>query len=175
MDKKKFTIAQFGKTFGLKGELKLNLHTDFPEQFIKGRVLNTDRGDLEIEYYNPKKGVIKIKDINTPEDAKRLTNAKIYSDEEESRKYCKLEEGEHFWFDLIGSEVVEDGDSLGVVKEIIRMPMSDYFSIQTSNDLVQEGFAKSFLLPNIPEFIKEVDTSNKKIYVTGAKDILKES
>jgi len=172
---KDFLVAQFGRAVGLKGELKLNLHTDFPEQFFSGRVLRTQRGDLEIERYNPKRGLIKIVGINTPEDAKKLTNAKVYSNEEETKEYCKLEDGQYFWFDLIGSSIIEDGENLGEVKEISRLPQGDYFLIDTNPSLVEQGSSKSFMLPYLPNFVKSVDTTKKEIVVEGAKDILEAS
>ena len=172
---KTFLIAQFGKTVGLKGELKLNLHTDFPEQFKAGRVFKTKRGNLEIESYNPKRGLIKIVGYNTPEEAKSLTNTKIYSTQEETREYCKLEEGQYFWFDLIDCSIKEDNKVLGKVKEISRLPQSDYFIIQTDSNLVKEGKAKSFMLPYLPNFIKSIDIENKTITTIGAKDILEAS
>jgi len=175
MSSKEFLVAQFGRAVGLKGELKLNLHTDFPEQFKKGRVLNTQRGLLEIQSYNSKRGLVKIVGIDTPEDAKKLTNAKIYSSEEETREYCTLSKGQYFWFDLIGCKILEDKENLGVVKDIVRMPTSDYFEIDTSKELQDNGFAKSFLLPYIPNFILAVDIDSKTIQVIGAKDILEAS
>lgn len=175
MSNKKFLVAQFGRAVGLKGELKLNLHTDFPEQFKKFRKLDTQRGTLEIESYNPKRGLIKIVGVDTPEDAKKLTNAKIYSSEDETREYCNLEEGQYFWFDLIGCNIIEDGNILGRVRDITRMPTSDYFEIDTDSKLIEDGYAKSFLLPYLPNFIKSVDISEKKIETIGAKDILEAS
>ncbi len=173
--KKEFLVAQLGKTVGLKGELKLNLHTDFPEQFKKGRILSTDRGDLEIENYNPKRGLIKLKDINNPEDAQKLVNTKIYSSKEETREYCNLKEGEYFWFDLIGSKVVENEELLGEVKDIQRLPQADYLLVETSKELQEKGFAKSFLIPYIPQFIESVDTENRIITTKNSKDILEAS
>jgi len=173
--KKDFLVAQFGRTVGLKGELKLNLHTDFPEQFIKGRKLSTDRGVLEIENYNPKRGLIKLVGINNPEDAKRFTNTKIYSSEEETREYCKLKDGQYFWFDIIGASVVENSETLGVVKDIQRLPQGDYLLVDTDSKLVENGFAKSFLIPYIPQFVSDVDTDSKIVEVVNSKDILEAS
>ena len=170
-----FLIGQFGRTVGLKGDLKLNLFTDFPEQFKVGRRLTTNRGELTIEHYNPKRNTIKIEGFDTPEDAKKLTNAKIFSTKEETKKYCTLKEGQYFWFDLIGCSIIEDGQLLGDVKEIQRLPQGDYFIITSDSKLVESGLAKSFMLPYIPHFVKEVDIGNKSIYVTGAKDILEAS
>jgi len=173
--KRGFLVAQFGRTVGLKGELKLNLHTDFPEQFIIGRKLSTDRGELEIQNYNPKRGLIKIVGYDNPEDARRLTNSKIYSSEEETREYCKLKEGQYFWFDLIGATVVEDGEDLGIVKDIQRLPQGDYLLINTDNKLVEAKFAKTFMIPYIEQFVKSVDIDNKTIEVVNSKDILEAS
>ena len=175
MNKDSFLIAQFGRSVGLKGELKLNLHTDFPKQFIKGRVLKTDRGEVEIENYNPKRALIKIVGYDTPEDAKKLTNAKIYSNAQETQEYCKLAKDEYFWFDLLGLKVEEGSEILGVVKEIQRLPQSDYFLITTSDELVQQGMSKSFLLPYLPNFVQKVDLEAKKIITQNAKDILEAS
>ncbi|NPA50162.1 MAG: ribosome maturation factor RimM, partial [Epsilonproteobacteria bacterium] len=49
MNKDKILVAQIGRSVGLKGYLKLNIFSDFPEQFKKNRVLDTTRGPLEIE------------------------------------------------------------------------------------------------------------------------------
>jgi 16S rRNA processing protein RimM len=170
-----FLVAQFGRAVGLKGELKLNLHTDFPEQFKVGRVLSTNRGPLTIQNYNPKRNLIKIEGIDTPEDAKRITNAKVFSSKEETLKYCNLKKGQYFWFDLIGCSIVEDSEVLGVVSEIQRLPQGDYFSINTDEKLIQSGMAKSFLLPYLPHFVKNVYIEQKIITVSSAKDILEAS
>jgi 16S rRNA processing protein RimM len=173
--KDNFLVAQFGRAVGLKGELKLNLHTDFPEQFKVGRVLSTNRGPLTIQNYNPKRNLIKIVGIDTPEDAKRITNAKVFSSKEETLKYCNLKKGQYFWFDLIGCSIVEDSEVLGVVSEIQRLPQGDYFLINTDEKLIQSGMAKSFLLPYLPHFVKNVDIEQKIITVSSAKDILEAS
>ncbi len=56
--KEKFFIAQVGKTHGLRGDLKLHLHTDFPEQFKVGHDFDSSIGRLEISRVNLKKGTI---------------------------------------------------------------------------------------------------------------------
>jgi 16S rRNA processing protein RimM len=172
---KTFLIAQLGRAVGLKGELKLNLHTDFPEQFKVGRVFKTQRGDLKIQSYNPKRGLIKFESYDTPEVAKSLTNTKLYSNEEETKEYCNLKENQYFWFDLMGCNIVENSEVLGKVKDISRLPQGDYFVIDTNSKLIEEGLPKSFMLPYIPNFIVSVDIDSKTIDTTGAKDILEAS
>ncbi len=175
MKVKKLSVARLGRSVGLKGEMKLHELTDFPEQFKKGAAFQTDRGELRIESYNPKRGTVKFEGIDSPEEAKRYTNAYLYSDEERTKQELQLGEGEYFWFDIIGSDIYEEGKRLGKVRDIQRLPSCDYLDIATDATLIQEGLPKSFLLPFQDPFIKEVDTADKRIEVQGARDILEAS
>lgn len=171
----KVEVAKLGRAVGLKGEMKLHLLSDFPEQFKKGAKFKINDKELIVEYYNPKRGVIKFLGINTPEEAKKLINKIIYSSVEETREACELEEGEYFWFDIIGCEILEDGVRLGIVTDIQRLPSSDYLLIKTDEELVKKGKAKSFLIPYIDKFIKDVNIDEKKIEVKEGLDILESS
>jgi len=172
---KKFFIAQVGKTHGLYGDLKLHLYTDFPEQFKVGYSFDSSIGRLEISRINSKNSTIAFQGYNSIDDAKKLTNVKLYASLEETRGRCKLKEGEYFWFDLEGCNIVEDGNILGVVKEVQRLADIDYFFIQTDNSLIEEGLAKSFLIPNINRYILSIDIENKIILVKDGKSILEAS
>ncbi len=175
MSLKKLSVARLGRSVGLKGEMKLHSLTDFPEQFKKGATFQSDRGELTIESYNPERGSVKFEGINTPEEAKRYTNAYLYSDEESSRENIELKDNEYFWFDILGCDVYEGDTRLGRVKEIHRLPSCDYIEIATDKALVEKEKAKSFLLPFLDRFIQSVDTEAKQIDVKGAMDILESS
>ncbi len=174
-EKEQFFIAQVGKTVGLWGDLKFHLHTDFPEQFKISQSYKSDRGTLEILDINLTRGIIKFRGYESLESAKKLTNAKIYSSKEATQKNCELKEGEHFWFDIIGSTVFEEKEVLGVVTDIQRILDIDYLLIKTDSKLVKEGLSNSFLVPYIPRYIIKADTSTNEIFTQDSKDILEAS
>ena len=171
---KKLAVARLGRTVGLRGDMRFFDLSDFPEQFRVGAKFLSDRGELEIEHINPKRGTIKFKGYNTPEDAKKLTNAYLYSDEETTRQNMELGEDEYFWFDIIGCDIFEDGQLLGKVTDIQRLPSADYLLVKTADELAKD-LPKSFLIPYQDEFIENVDIKKKRIDTKGAKAILEAS
>jgi len=175
MSQAQFYIAQIGRTIGLWGDLKLNLHTDFPEQFKIGSTFKSDRGPLTISDVNFKRGTIRFQGYESIDSAKKLTNAKIYTDLEKTKENCNLQGGQHFWFDILGCKVVQDDEIIGVVEDIQRMVDTDYLSIKTEKSLVEAGMAQTFLLPYIERYIIKADIAEKTIYTQDAKDILEAS
>jgi 16S rRNA processing protein RimM len=171
----RFFIAQVGKTVGLWGDLKFHLHTDFPEQFKIGQTYQSDRGPLEIIDINPSRGLVKFRGYESLESAKKLTNAKLFATEEETRRNCELSPGEHFWFEVLGSSVVQDGEILGTVTEIQRMSDVDYLLVKTDAKLLDSGLASTFLIPYIPRYIIKTDIEAKCVQTKDARDILEAS
>jgi len=168
-------IAQIGRTIGLWGDLKFHLHTDFPEQFKIGTSYQSDRGSLTISDINMARGMIRFVGYESVDAAKKLTNAKIFATIEQTKENCDLKQGEYFWFDLIGCSVKQDDIVLGVVQDIQRMADTDYLSVKTSDDLIEQGLAKHFLLPYIDRYIVTVDIDEKIVYTKDAKDIVEAS
>lgn len=169
-------IATIGKTVGIKGDMKLHIKSDFPEQFKKGVSFTINKKDtLKILDINLERGIVKFEGYTTPELAKKLTNKDLYTTYEQTRKDCHLADGEHFWFDIIGCKVYEEDELLGEVKEVERILDVNYLLIQTDLELVQEKKAKSFLVPHKKPFLISIDIDTKMIKISGAKDILEAS
>jgi 16S rRNA processing protein RimM len=171
----RFQVAKLGKAVGVHGEMKLHLKTDFPEQFKPGKYFKTKRGDLVIETYNPERDLVKFKGYNSTEDAKKLTNLDLFVSEEETRADITLEEGQYFWFDIVGSGVYEGDLLLGKVSEVERLGATDYLKLDTDENLVAKKMPNSFLIPYLDNFVLEVDTQAKRIKVQGGFDILEAS
>ncbi|PIF04524.1 MAG: 16S rRNA processing protein RimM [Arcobacter sp.] len=172
----KIYIAKIGRAVGLKGQQKLIIDTDFPEQFKKNKKLITDKNqELIIQTYNPTNNVVKFFGIDSVEDAKKLTNRELFVSSEDTRDSCSLGEKQFFWFDIIDCIIKENDEILGKVSDIQRMPLSDYLMIKTDSQLIKKGFATSFLVPYLDTYILFVDIEKKLIITQNTKDLLEAS
>ncbi len=163
-------VAKIGRLVGLRGELKLNIHCDFPEQFCPNAIFSTDKNfKLEILSFNPNKKTIAFKGYSSREDAAKLVNLNLFTTKEETQKVCDLKEGEFFWFEIIGSTLKDKDEVLGTVEEINRIAADDYLIIKTDENLVKKGFSKLFYVPYIDRYIIDF---NKEDKIVNSKDTL---
>lgn len=172
-------VAKIGRSLGFRGDVVLHLLSDFPESFRAGNVYHTPFGDLTLESYSSQKSTAKFKEINSKEQAKQIVNCILYSTQEESKEQCKLDDNSFFWFDIIGSKIIENGEVLGVVNEIDRFCNQDYLYVKTDFALIEKKFPKNFLIPYNARYILEVESTSavasKVIYTQFCKDILENS
>lgn len=176
-------VGKIGRTVGLDGGLNFILTTDFPQSIQKNLTLtllfpskfSSSSSSYTIKSFNPKKSVVFFENITDVEKAKLLTNAIAYASIEDTRKLCKLNKDEYFWFELIGFQIVENEEILGEVKEIERIGTTDYLVIKTAKDLTDKKLSKTFLIPYIDPFIINTSLEEKSIFVKGAKSILEAS
>lgn len=175
--KDKIYVAKLGKAVGLKGQLRLIMDTDFPTQFKKDAIFTTNKNiQLKVVEFNAQRELIKFDGFNDMDAAKRLTNQELYSSYEDTKEQCELDENEFFWFDIVGCKVIENGQELGVVSEIHRYPLDDYLEINTAQNLVDEKFSKTFLVPyNMENYIVNVDIEKKTIETKNSFEILENS
>jgi len=169
-------VAQLGKSIGLKGEIKLHIISDFIEQFKPQSIFFDEKSNKYIiEKFNQSRKIVKLQNINTIEEATPLTNTKLYSSIEFTKKNCKLSKDEYFYFDILECQVIENDISLGVIAKIDRFCNSDYFLINTDKKLIDKKLPSTFLIPYEDFYIKNVDIKNKKIIVQNSMSILEQS
>lgn len=176
-------IGKIGRTIGFDGSLRLFVQTDFPHSIAKDKTYHTSHiayPSVIIESYEhlPNKEYAKVRfcGISTSEEARALTNHTLYTTIAQSRADCVLKEGEFFWFDIIGCEIIESSEILGRVQDIERIGSTDYMLIATNPFLIETyKLPKTFLLPYIERFITHTDMSQKRIYTQNARGILENS
>ena len=169
-------VAQLGRLVGLKGELKLHLHCDFPEQFKKGKTFQTNKGEtLEVSSYSSTKGLIAFCGYEQREIAAKLVNTILYTSPENSMRDCALKEGEFFWFDVLEARIMDDAACLGVVDEIERIAVTNYLVIKTDESLVKQGLAQRFYIPYIDRYVIAFDKEAGVVCTRDALGILENS
>ncbi len=169
-------VAQIGRLVGLSGELKLHIHSDFPEQFKAGKIFTTQKNlKLEIASYNEKRGLVLFCGYESRESAGCLVNSFLLTTMEATLENCELEGDELFWFDIIGCSVKEDELLLGVVSDIERIGATDYMVIKTDKSLVDKKLSNTFFLPYIDRYVVSTNKDEKIVYVKDGLELLENS
>lgn len=115
-----FNIGYVVKTHGLKGEVTIALHAGSPGlEEVKSLFVQHQNQFVPhfIQHFSPKgsKAFVKFEDINTPEQAGRLTGCGLFMPKKERPKLAR---GEFYGDEIIGFQVVDqEGQSVGIVKE----------------------------------------------------------
>lgn len=155
-------IGQIVNTFGIKGQVKVNPFTDDIRRFDELKEIYVEKKHelklFQIEKVNYSKNmvILKLKGIETPEQAETLKNSYLKIDRKNAKK---LPEGTYYIADLIGLDVYTDENKLlGKLDYIYNTGSSDIY-------VVKDEQGKETLLPAIKEVLKQVDLDSKKIIV----------
>ena len=154
------TVGYLRRPHGLRGEIVMDLHTDFPERLKRGRRLLVTEAHTELTIEGVRehqKGVlIKFNGVDTPEQAGQYRNQWVYV---KAKDVPPLPEGQIYQHELFGFQVVDDNDNLlGELVEIIETGANDVYVVR--ND---EG--KEILLPAISSVILNLDTGRRLMRV----------
>ena len=139
---------------------------------------NDDAFFLTLKSFNPHKKSATFSEIQSIDDAKNLTSMLLYSSEFLTQKYCVLRENEHFWFEIIGLCVVENGEIIGIVSDIERIGSVDYLLVATNPAIFAKYphiKAKRFYIPYISRYILQTDKSKNTIFTQDSLGILENS
>lgn len=163
-------MARIAAPFGIKGWLKLQTFTEYAdslEQFKTWYLSSPQDGKtgwqtVEVEDFavNNKAVVVKLKGCDDRTQAERFGKRDIAVPRDWLNKEA---EGEYYWIDLIGAEVVnEAGESLGRVETLMETGANDV--------LVVKSDAGETLIPFIDQYLRHVDREKKIITVSWDKN-----
>ncbi len=152
-------IGKIVSIFGIKGEVKVQPWCDTPDFLCEFDRLFRKSGDIvEIEHSRVQKNIVimKIKGVDTVEDAQKMRNHVLYI----SRDDVELDEGCYFIQDLIGLTVenAETGEVYGEISDVSQTGANDVYHIKTAD-------SKELLVPAIPEVVVETDLENGKMLI----------
>ncbi len=158
---------------GLKGELKVELHTDFPERFVAGMLLFVGEAleEKTILQARPHKNqlLLILEGVEGREQAEALRGAWLFVDEAD---VVELEEDMYWVHEIVGLDVqTEVGQHLGTVAEVIFTGANEVYVLQTE-PTVNQG--KPLLLPAIADVIQTVDLAANLMTVRLLPGLLEE-
>ena len=170
----RITIGQISKVHGIKGEMVVVPLTDDPKRFfeLEKVLLLKDEKIIEFEVESvqtdfkakrlKERVLIKLKGVESPEEAKRLVGSFL---EIEKEDLIKLPEGRYFIFDIIGLKVITtENKEVGKVKEVISLPANDVYVVQ--------GDQKEYDIPAIKEVVKKIDLEGKVMIIEPKEGLL---
>lgn len=148
-------IGEIVRCHGLKGRVKAVSYLEsneslesLDEVFIQQA--NGETKPLTLRHVEKKKKsfILSIKDIEDIEAAQALVGCKVLIP---VANLAKLPEGEYYWRELIGLDVLtEEGRFLGKVREIFPTGSNDVY--------ICDGGDREILLPAIADVIRRIDT-----------------
>jgi 16S rRNA processing protein RimM len=153
-------VGRLRRPHGLRGEVQMDVLTDFPERLRRGKkvYLGEERRELVIRGVRgaAKTFLISFQGINSPEEAAELRGQLIFVS---SKDLPRLEEGEYYHHELLGLTVVDEGGTvLGILEEILETGANDVYLVRTPD-------GSELLLPALKNVILAVNLDQGEMRV----------
>jgi 16S rRNA processing protein RimM len=162
-------IGRVKRAHGTKGEVQLQVLTDYPGKIKQGlEVFVTETGGerrLTLEGVRAARNVLilKFEGIDSRDDVEAVKGRLIEIPFEAAEK---LPPGSYWYHDIIGILVYDSSEHLiGRVEDIMRTGGNDVY-------LVRNEKGKEFLIPAIKEVIKKVDVAKRKMVIEPMEGLL---
>jgi len=163
-------IAKVEQLYGKDGYVKIQSFSDFPDRFLNLEEVYLDFwGDKKTFYIEDFKNLngkllLKFRKFDSIRDCQVLIDRDIYVDEKDK---VSLPDNQFFIHDLIGSEVIVENESVGVVDDVLKGKANDVLVIRMNDE-------KEKLIPFVLNFIEKFDAVKKKLILNISKDFLEE-
>ena len=161
-------VGRFGRPRGVSGEIFLQPLTDNPDRLVvSGQFWIETEGhydEIRFSAVNDIAGktAVRIKGVNSPEEAGTYTNRYLYIHSEE---LGIPEDGSYFYFDLIDCRVVDQsGTDIGIVADVEEFPANDLL-------VIKDDRGNLFRLPMVAAFIMKVDLEKNEITINPPEGI----
>ena len=151
-------VGRVSGAWGLRGDLKIQLLTDFPSRFSPGSVVYLEGEPARVERSRPIRGgmLVKLDVVNDRTRAESLGGHFLSIPE---REVGPLPEGSYYHFQIIDARVWSDqGEYLGQVAEILTTGSNDVYVVKGSD-------RKELLIPALEGVILAVDLFQNRITV----------
>lgn len=159
-------IGDIVNTHGLKGELRIISDFKYKDKVFKPEFklyVGRQKEELEIKTYRQHKNydMVTLVDVNGIEEAIAYKGDSVYINRDD------IDIDGYFDEDLIGLKAYTDNEYLGDITDILKNKANDILVINSAN--------KRFLVPNLPEFIINVNLVDKRIDINNIKGLFDEN
>lgn len=157
-------VGRIVAPWGIRGEVKVEVETDFPERFSPHKQVYIDGIPFKIEscHLHKQHLIVKLATIDSIEAAEKLRRQDLTIPRSELHP---LPEGQYYTFQLIGLKVVTtEGDSLGRITDIMATASNDVYIV--------EGKRGEILIPAIEDVVKSIDLEKGKIVIEAIEGLL---
>jgi len=160
-------VGKLGRPHGLAGEINLTVMTDFPERLTAGKIVYLGERKIEATIRTSRRDnarlLLAFTGIDDRSRAEALRNQLVFV---KSSEVPPLDPGELYIHQLIGLRVVlEDGNLLGRVSEILNTGANDVYVVRTES-------GQEILLPAIDQVILGVDVQSETMRVRPLPGLL---
>lgn len=178
---------------GLRGEVKVEIHTDFPERFDAGNTLYfTDAlKEVPIKNSRPHKGhmLLQFAGVKDRGQAEALRQTWLFVPEDDAKP---LGDDMYWVHDLIGMTVIQveadsnkpvenssetilddavSGTELGTITDVLETGANDVYVIKPFGSINR---GRELLLPAIADVVQKVDVENQQMFVQLQPGLLEE-
>ncbi|MCZ0703405.1 16S rRNA processing protein RimM [Natronobacillus azotifigens] len=171
MTKQFFNVGKIVNTHGIKGEVKVVRITDFEERFQKGNTLyfsdhqKSEPTPLTIKNHRKHKqfDMLQFEGYDSINQVESMKQGMLMISQEQQEP---LEEGEFFYYEIIGCTVeTTEGERLGEIAEILSPGANDVWVVRNANK-------KDLLIPYIDDVVKTVDKEQKKVVIEPMEGLI---
>jgi 16S rRNA processing protein RimM len=144
-------VARIVAAHGIRGEVRCELITDFPERLKRTERLHRGESHVPIELERARierqSAILKLAGVESRDEAQALRGQILYVPEADA---VRLPGDSYFWHQIIGLHVRSDaGEDLGEVAEIMPTGSNDVYVVR------REGH--EILLPAIKDVVQDID------------------
>ncbi len=165
-----FLIGEIVNTHGVKGEVRVRQISDFDERFSPGSTVYLQESTGEYRELTIAKSrrhkqfrLLAFEELEDLQAVEKLKGSTLHIKESQQ---TALEPGEFYYHEIIDCKVVTtEGERIGIV---------DYILAPGANDVwvVKDNTGKEYLIPYIPDVVKEVNVEEKTIVIEVMEGLL---
>jgi 16S rRNA processing protein RimM len=151
---KAVTVGRIVAAHGLRGDVKVQPFTDFPERFDRGARLWLDGAPRRVEQSRWQGGSVflRFEGVSSRTQAEELRGKELMLPEAEPI----AEEGRYYLHDIVGLRVEDPaGETLGRVADVLSTGSNDVYVVR--------GERGELLLPAVDDVVKTIDVPGGRI------------